>query len=78
MKTTITKTGMGTFSVTTDTLMSDGTYDGDGFMRLDGNLLRSIERKGLIRIGGLKKITLGPKSLALVSSMIIGESITVS
>ncbi len=64
------------FSLVTDVLMSDGSYQSDAFMGLSGNVLKSREERGLIRVGGLMKLTLGPVSLAAVKSLQVGQSIT--
>ncbi len=61
------------FSVVTNQLLSDGSYRADYCMRLDGNLLRSHEERGSIRVGGLLKLTLGPKSLATVQALAVGQ-----
>lgn len=74
--TTITRTGVDTYRVDTDRLMSDGSYQADGCLKLYGNVLRSFEKPGHIRIGGLMSITLGPQSLARVQMLAIGESAT--
>lgn len=75
MKTTISRLSENRFSVVTDRPMTNGVQS-DFSMKLDGNLLRSHEERGSIRIGGLMKLTLGPISFAAVSSLSIGSSIT--
>jgi hypothetical protein len=75
-KLTITRTSIDTYRVDTDTLLSDGSYRADGCLKLHGNVLRSFERPGHIRIGGLMNLTLGPLSLARVSALAVGESVT--
>lgn len=75
-KLTITRTGNDTYRVDTDRLMSDGSYQADGCLKLHGNILRSFERPGCIRVGGLMNLTLGEKSLAVVQGLEIGESAT--
>jgi len=72
----ITRTAAGNFAVETDTLMSDGSYKQDGCCRLQGNVLRSHEQRGFIRVGGLMRITLGPASLAMVQALDIHDSVT--
>ena len=69
MTTKITKLLENRYSVVTDTRS-------DFWMALTGNVLKSKEGKGLIRTGGLLKITLGPISLAKVSALKINESAT--
>ena len=73
----ITKTQENIFAVLTDVVMSDGSTRSDNWMRLDGSQLRSHEERGMIRVGGLMRVNLGPKSLPLVMALKIGESIHV-
>ncbi len=71
---TITRLGENRYSVVTDTVLSDGSKRSDFGMVLQGATLRSVEQKGHIRIGGLLRIELGPKSLARVQALAIGEA----
>lgn len=43
-------------------------------MRLTGTTLSSHEERGSVRVGGLIRIVLGPKSFAIVTALKIGES----
>lgn len=73
---TITRTSDVAFAATSDLLLADGTFRADYHMGLVGNVLKSIERRGWIRVGGLLSLTLGPTSLAAVSALAVGESVT--
>lgn len=75
-KLTITRTSADTYRVDTDTLLSDGSYYADGYLKLHGNVLRSFERPGYIRVGGLMRLTLRPKPLATIQALAVGESVT--
>lgn len=70
----ITRLGENLYSVMMDTVMSDGSMRADYALALDGNILKSIQEKGCIRIGGNMRVTLGPKSLPIVQALQIGES----
>ncbi len=63
------------YSVTTDTVMSDGSLRSDSCMALIGNELCSHEQRGFIRTGGLLRIKLGHRSLAAVKALAVGESV---
>jgi hypothetical protein len=66
------------FSVVTDTALSDGTYKQDSDVRFrpsNPTELHSYEQRGHIRTGSLISIKLGPKSLALVRALKIGETV---
>lgn len=71
---TITRLSKTDYAVITDTLLSDGSYKQDRACRLSNDVLRSHEQRGHVRIGGLITIQLGPKSLAIVSSLAVGQS----
>lgn len=68
-KTSITRTTATDFDVTTP----NGTRD--TCMRLDVIGLRSFESRGNIRIGGIMRVSLGPKSEAIVRAMAIGQTV---
>ena len=73
---TITRTGEASYAAVSNIAMSDGSYQCDGHMALTGNVLRSVEQRGYIRIGGLVRLTLGPASLAKVTALGINDSVT--
>lgn len=73
----ITRTGLDTFAVTTNRMMSDGSFQSDSMMKLNGNKLRSFESRGACRLGGLLTLNLGPQSLAVVESLQVGDSATI-
>jgi len=60
----------GRIGVTTNVLLADGSYWSDVDCALTGNVLKSVERPGHIRVGGLIKLTLGPVSLAKVQALL--------
>lgn len=72
---TITRTTETTFAATSDIPMSDGTFRRDAELALDGNVLRSVERRGYYRVGGLLRLTLGGASLAAITGLAVGQSI---
>jgi len=72
---TIARVSENRFAVTTDVVMSDGSLQIDSFMVLEDNVLKSHEERGLIRTGGLLKLTLGPYSLPLVHALKVGQSV---
>lgn len=76
MNITITRTTATDYRVDTDVPMSDGSMRADGLMQLQGNVLRSANRRGFIRVGWAMAITLGPDSLASVSALNVGQSYT--
>lgn len=63
------------YSVRTDVLLCDGSYRADNRCRLTGNVLKSHEQRGDVRVGGLLKVTLGDKSFAAVAALKVGESV---
>ena len=73
---TITRHDGERYSVITDTVLSDGSQRMDTDMRLDGHELRSHEQHGYIRVAGLLRVTLGPKAYAIISTLPIGETVT--
>ena len=73
---TIKKTSATGYAVIMDTVMSDGNLRADYDMHLDGRTLRSFERPGHIRTGGLLKINLGSISFPKVAKMAIGDTAT--
>jgi hypothetical protein len=74
---TITRINALDYAVVTDTVLADGSFRADTCVRLiNGAVLKSFEQSGDIRTGGLLRIHLGPKSLAQVQSLAIGESVT--
>jgi hypothetical protein len=73
---TISRTESDRYAVVTDTVLADGSFRADHHMALAGNELRSVERRGAIRTGGLLRVALGPLSLARVMAMSIGDSIS--
>jgi hypothetical protein len=78
MKATITRLSETYYKAVTDVLLSDGTFQCDHMMKLDGASLRSLEQPGDIRIAGLLKFNLGPVSLKAISDLKICESVTLS
>lgn len=75
MKFLITRTSEDTYRVDTDRMLADGSYQADGCLKLDGNRLRSFEKLGHIRVGGLISLKLGEQSLPRVKALKIGESV---
>lgn len=73
---TITRTTETTFAATSDIALSDGSFRGDTELALVDNVLRSVERRGYYRVGGLLRLTLGERSLGLIQALAIGESVT--
>lgn len=72
---TITRTTDTDFAAVSNIFMSDGSHRADHLMGLSGNILKSVERPGYLRIGGLLTLTLGPKSFAAVTALAVGESV---
>ena len=73
---TITRESDDRFSLTTDVMLADGTLKSDDDMRLSNDVLQSHEERGHIRIGGLMRVTLGPKAYAAVTALKVGETVT--
>lgn len=71
----VTRVSSDRYAVVSDIAMSDGSMLADHYMRLDGTMLRSVERRGHIRVGGLLKLNLVPASLALVTALGVGETV---
>jgi hypothetical protein len=77
-QTQITRINATDYAVITSTILADGTRRRDSCCRIVGNVLRSHEQSGHIRIGGLLRIVLGPRSFAILTGLTIGQSITLS
>lgn len=73
----ITKATETRFEVVTATVLADGTLRSDSHMELVGNVLKSAERRGFIRTGGLLRVTPGPVSLAKIAALEVGQSVDV-
>ena len=72
---TITRISDTRYAVVTDTRLADGMYRADDAMALNGAVLRSVEQRGDVRIGGVLRVTLGPKALQAVTALRVGQAV---
>lgn len=65
------------YAVITTVVLADGSFRADYCCALEGNVLKSQQRKGVIRVGGLMKVTiLNEDALSQIRALKVGETLT--